>query len=109
MTQAGPVSSALAIDLVTDGRTWERWKVRVGVGSCLSLWARGIPDGCEYSHIFVLLDAAALPAVFVEEVERGGLKQVNAMIPSGFDAGPVMIRLQCDTEISKPAAIELIR
>jgi hypothetical protein len=73
------------------------------------VWARGIPDYCAPRRVSVLLNDFVLPAVFVSESGREGFKQVNAMLPAGFGAGPATIRLQCDSEISGPAAVELIR
>ena len=105
----GPVSPTLKIDLVTDGRTWERWRVRAGAGSCLSIWALGIPDSCGLDQVSVHLDDMIVPATFVEETAHAGLRQVNAMIPAGIRTGPTMIRLQCSTAVSGPANIEFVR
>ena len=55
---------------VTDGKTWDRWRVKVGAGSCLSLWARGIPDGCGMKQLLVLLNGMNLPAIYVSRRTR---------------------------------------
>ena len=44
--QDAPSTPRLEVNLVTDGKTWDRWRVKAGAESSLSLWARGIPDSC---------------------------------------------------------------
>jgi hypothetical protein len=97
------------IDLLTDGKTWEPWKVRAGAGSCLSIWARGIPGECGLNEVSVHLGEMRIPAAFVEEADRDGLRQVNAMIPSEIRVGRSVVRLQCSGAVSAPAEIEFIR
>jgi len=104
-----PVSGDLRVDLVTDGTNWERWRVRVGAGSCLSVWARGIPDGSMTNQASVLLNEVHLPAVFLSEADSKGLKQVNAMLPSGLRPGRVKLRLECAGAMSAPVDVELMK
>jgi len=99
-----PPSPDLHIISVTDGRTWEPWKVRAGPGSCLSVWIRGIPDAAQ---VCVLLEDVDLPAIFVSE-DREGWKQVNSMIPQGIRPGKACVRLECAGKVSAPVEIELI-
>jgi tRNA (mo5U34)-methyltransferase len=103
------VSPELRVSLVTDGITWDRWRVKVGAGSCLSLWARGIPDGCATEQISVLLNEVHLPAVFVSETDPEGLKQVNALLPAGLRPGSVKLRLECAGHTSAPMDIDLTK
>lgn len=108
--QAGPAASpTLMIHSVTDGRTWELSKVKAGARSCLSIWARGIPGECGLNEVSVHLGEMRVPAAFVGEADRDGLRQVNAMIPSEIRVGRSVVRLQCSGAVSAPAEIEFIR
>lgn len=73
-----PVSSSLRVDLVTDGTTWDRWRVNLGPGSGVSIWAMGIPDGAQKREVTVLLNGLNLPCVYLSEPDAKGLRQVNA-------------------------------
>ncbi len=106
---AGPMprSSALKVELITDGKSWDRWKVKTGAGSCLSIWARGIPDEADAGQIGVRLDPANLAAVFLSTAAPGGLKQINAMLPTGIPPGRTSVTLICNGTASDQVEIEL--
>lgn len=101
-------SGSLRIELVTDGRSWDRWKVKTGAESCLSIWARGVPDDCDAGQIYVRLDPANLAAVFVSATAPDGLKQINAMLPSGIPPGRTSLTLICNGAASESVDIELM-
>jgi tRNA (mo5U34)-methyltransferase len=99
-----PVSGQTRIILVTDGKTWDRWKVKTGADSCLSVWAKGIPGGAQIS---LCLEVANLSAVFVSEPDGDGARQINAILPSGIPPGNTRLRLICDGAASDVVQIEL--
>jgi hypothetical protein len=103
--EPAPLAPQIQIIVVTDGKTWERWKVKTGPDSCLSLWAKGIPDDAQIS---VRLEPANLSAVFVSAPDAEGARQVNAMLPSGIPPGKTKLTLVCNGAASEPAEIELI-
>jgi len=107
-TGAPAASEKLRVVGVTDGKTWEPWRVRVGADSCLSLWARGIPDGCDLKLLTVCLNEERYPAVFLSETDPEGYKQVNALLPPGLQAGMAQLRLECAGNASAPVDVELI-
>jgi tRNA (mo5U34)-methyltransferase len=82
-------SDAIQIAGVTDGKTYESNRVRIGVESCLSVWASGIER--DKHDVTVRLDGTDLPAVYVSTADDRGLKQVNAMLPPGMDPGEYLI------------------
>ena len=98
----------LHVNLVTDGKTWDRWRVKTGGDSSLSIWSRGIPDGCEMKDVLVLLNGLNLPAIYVSSADAEGLKQVNATLPAGLKPGKVKLRLQCAGDISAAVDVELV-
>jgi tRNA (mo5U34)-methyltransferase len=102
-----PVSAELHVNLVTDGKTWERWRVKAGADSSLSLWARGIPDSVDKKQVLVLLNGMNLPAIYVSTTDADGLKQVNATLPAGLPRGQAKLRLECDGRVSEPVDVEL--
>ncbi len=102
-------SDQLQVAVVTDGRTWERGRVKVGAGSCLSLWARGVPDDCGVNQLLVLLNGMNLPAIYVSAANDEGVRQVNATLPSGLPPGTFKLRLECAGDTSAPVDVELIK
>ena len=106
--QGGSGSPNLHVNLVTDGKTWDRWRVNSGADSSLSLWARGIPDSIEKKQLLVLLNGVNLPAIYVSATDAEGLKQVNATLPGGLRPGKFKLRLECGDEVSAPVDVELI-
>ncbi len=103
----GPAGD-VEIRLVTDGRTWERYRVHTGVDACVSLWVAGLPDPCEPGAVRVRLNGTDLPAIYVSTRDREGLSQVNALLPVGLAAGRVSIVLVFDDEQSQPVDVELL-
>jgi len=98
----------LHVNLVTDGKTWDRWRVKTGGDSSLSIWSRGIPDNREMKDVVVLLNGLNLPAIYVSSVDAEGLKQVNATLPAGLAPGKFKLRLQCADQISASVDVELV-
>jgi hypothetical protein len=101
-------SSDLRIRLVTDGRSWERYRVHVGMDSCVSLWASGLPEDCDRSQVRVRLNGTDMPAVFVSSPDAEGATQVNALLPYGLQPGPVSIMLVSGDRESPPVDAELV-
>jgi tRNA (mo5U34)-methyltransferase len=103
-----PAAANVRIELVTDGRSWERSRVRVGPGSCVSLWVSGIPEGAGRNDIAVRLNGADLPAIFLSEPDKQGLRQVNALLPSGLHPGDASIALRYRQTESPAVGILLV-
>ncbi len=103
--EAVPLSAQIQIILVTDGKTWDRWKVKTGADSCLSIWARGIS---EEAQISVRVEWANLSAIYVSAPDNEGTRQINAMLPSGMPPGKTTLRLICNGAASEPVEIELV-
>jgi len=101
-------SVCVKIHLVTDGKTWDRWKVNLGVGACLSLWAEGIPLGCTCATLRVMVGDTAIPAVYLSPIDPDGLRQVNAMLPLGLRPGTVKVQLQYWGASSEPVEVALV-
>jgi len=101
-------SGDIEIRLATDGRTWERYRVRVGLDACISLWVSGLPDPCDPGEVRVRLNGTDLPAIYVSSHDREGLSQVNALLPSGLDPGRATVALVFAEAQSPPAEIDLV-
>ncbi len=100
------------IEIVCDGRTWERKQVRAGLGASVSAWVSGLPDGIRRSDASFRLDGTDLPASFVTAVdcesgEEQGMKQINAMIPAGLERGEYQLTVRFRGEESPVIKIEL--
>jgi uncharacterized protein (TIGR03437 family) len=105
---AAVASGDLRIRLVTDGRTWERYRVHVGMDSCVSLWASGLPEDCDRSQVRVRLNGTDMPAVFVSSPDAEGATQVNALLPCRLQPGPVSIMLVSGDVESPPVEADLV-
>jgi hypothetical protein len=104
------VSDDLKIELVTDGKTWDRYRVRTGNESCVSTWVTGLPDGTMKPDVALRLHGADLPAVYVDAADDAqGRKQVNAMLPSGLEPGDYSLALRFRDAESRPVWIEVFR
>jgi len=101
-----PVSSEIAIEIVTDGRTWQRAVIQSGANSSVSLWARGVP--AVRSGLMVTLGSVCLAPAFVSLVDKDGLTQINAMVPAGIPPGPNSLILECNGVSSAPVAVDLV-
>jgi hypothetical protein len=104
-----PEDAALQVNLVTDGKTWDRGRVKTGANSSLSLWSSGIPDTCVMKDVLVLLNGLNLPAIYVSKADPDGQKQVNATLPAGLAPGKYKLRLECGGQTSAPVDVELFK
>ncbi len=105
---AGTAASRVVIAIVTDGKTWERNLVHTGIGSCMSLWVSGLPDHADRSSVTVSLDGNDLPAIFLSEADLQGLRQVNAMLPSGTRPGEYTVAVTCSDAMSEAVPVRLV-
>jgi hypothetical protein len=96
------------IDTVTDGKTWERNLIHTGLNSSLSLWVSGIPEGATRDGIAIWLDGDDLPAIFLSEPDPAGLRQVNAMLPSGVQPGEYSLSAGFGDAVSEAVAVRLV-
>lgn len=103
----GTISEALEIAIVTDGKTYERNRVRVGVESSVSAWVRGIPDDAAKGEVALRLDGTDLPAVYLSAPDDQGLVQINSMLPPSMEPGEYSIAVALRGVESRPATIEL--
>jgi len=106
-----PASTAdcdIRIAIVTDGKTWERNIVHTGMDSCISLWVSGLPDDAAMSEITVWLDGEDLPAVFLSQPDAQGLRQINAMLPSGTPGGEYAVAAGLRDTVSEAVPVRLV-
>jgi tRNA (mo5U34)-methyltransferase len=101
-------ASNIRIAIVTDGKTWERNVVHTGLHSCISLWVAGLPEGVARDGMAVWLDGDDLPAVFLSEPDPQGLRQINAMLPSGAQPGEYSVSAACGDAVSAPVPVRLV-
>jgi uncharacterized protein (TIGR03437 family) len=95
------------IQSVTDGKTFERGRVRVGQGSAVSLWVQGLPAGAEVADIRVRLNGSDLPAIWVEPPGEGNARQVNAVLPPGIPPGTARVSIVVGGHESVAQSLEL--
>jgi tRNA (mo5U34)-methyltransferase len=98
----------IRISIATDGRTWERNLVHTGVESCISLWVSGLPEDATRDGIAVWLGGNDLPAVFLSEPDPQGLRQINAMLPTGTQPGDYSVAVGFGGKVSSGVPVRLV-
>ena len=101
-------ASNIRIAIVTDGKTWERNVVHTGIDSCISLWVSGLPDQAARDVIAVWLDGNDLPAVYLSQPDAQGLRQINAMLPSGTQPGDYTVAVAFQDTVSEAVPVKLV-
>ncbi|MFN7997392.1 MAG: DUF1698 domain-containing protein [Bryobacteraceae bacterium] len=105
---SGEPVSDIRIDIVTDGKTWERNLVHTGVNSCVSVWVAGLPESALKDDLTVWLAGDELPAVFLSEPDAKGLRQINAMLPAGKQPAETTVAVALGTTVSGAVPVRLI-
>lgn len=98
----------LTIEIVADGKTWERNQVRKVVDACISLWVRGLPGNCELRDVSIRINGCDLASVFISEPDPAGLRQVNALLPSGLEPGSVEVNVCTSDATSPPVRVDIV-
>jgi len=106
---ARPEASGIRIAIATDGKTWERNVIHTGLESCISLWVSGLPEGAARDGITVWLDGDDLPAIFLSEPDAQGLRQINAMLPSGARPGDATVAVAFEDAVSDEVPVKLVQ
>jgi tRNA (mo5U34)-methyltransferase len=101
-------ASNIHIAIVTDGKTWERNLIHAGLGSSISLWVSGLPEAAVRDGIAVWLDGDDLPATFLSEPDPRGLRQINAMLPTGAQPGDYTVSAGFGDAVSEPVPVRLV-
>jgi tRNA (mo5U34)-methyltransferase len=103
-TLAAADLSGFEIDAATDGKTWENNQITMRSDACISLWVRGLPPG----QVCVRFDGYDLPSVYVSEPDDKGLRQVNALIPSGTGPGEVEVNAVAGSYVTAPVRVAVV-
>lgn len=107
--RASNITPTLTITRIIDGKTYEPDRVRTGVPeSSVSAWIGGIADDAPITEISLRLDGADLPATYVSTLDENGLRQVNAMIPTGTKPGEHTLSARSRDQESPAAPVTLI-
>jgi tRNA (mo5U34)-methyltransferase len=104
----GPRAQGLRIQTVTDGRTFEKNRVRAGDDACISVWAAGLPEPATVERLSLRLDGTDLPAIWVSPTDGDGLRQINALLPPGIQPGQVKVALALDGGETEAVDVELM-
>jgi tRNA (mo5U34)-methyltransferase len=105
---AGTISESLEVAIVTDGKTYERNRVRLGPECSVSVWARGLPADAAKRDVTLRLDGADLPAVYLSAPDDSGVVQINAVLPPSLEPREYLIAVALRGVESRPVTIELI-
>jgi tRNA (mo5U34)-methyltransferase len=96
------------IVVVTDGRDWSEWRVRVGADSCLSIWLRNAPDQWKAQDYKVHVNDRAFTPVFLAPNDERGLKQMNVLLPADLAPGRAALHVSRAGQNTATVEIELV-
>jgi hypothetical protein len=102
------LENGFEIKSVADGRTWEPNQVRMRPDACISLWVLGLPPVCGAADVTVRLNGHDLPSLFVSEPDSTGVRQINALVPSGARAGKTSVSIAVGASIAEPVDLEIM-
>jgi uncharacterized protein (TIGR03437 family) len=74
----------------------------------VSLWISGLPEEADRDGVAVWLNGDDLPAVFLSEPDPQGLRQVNAMLPTGAQPGDYTVSAGFGDGVSAPVPVRLV-
>jgi len=103
---AAIAASNIRIAIVTDGKTWERNLVHTGIDSYISLWVSGLPEEAAMDGLAVWLDGDDLPAVYLSQPDAQGLRQINAMLPSGTQQSDYAVTVAFQDTVSEAVLVK---
>jgi tRNA (mo5U34)-methyltransferase len=103
-----PETSGLEMTRIADGKIFESGRIRVGVGSAISVWVAGLPEDSALPEIRLRLNGSDLPAVWLAP-PTSDARQVNALLPAGIEPGDAMLSLVFRDTETGPSDIELYR
>ncbi len=82
--------------------------IHTGLESCISLWVSGLPETASRDGITVWLDGDDLPAIYLSQPDGQGLRQINAMLPSGAQPGDYAVSAGFGETVSAPVPVRLV-
>jgi hypothetical protein len=98
----------LQIEIVADGKTWERNQARLSSDCCVSIWFAGMPRNAEREDIRVELDDTELEVTFLSSPDENGRRQINARVPVNIEPGEYAIVASCAGVTCSPAKLKLL-
>ncbi len=90
-----PRADNLKIEIVADGKTWERNQVRLSADSCVSIWLSGAPQNAERDDMRAKLGEMDLLVVFLSSPGEQNRRQINARVPENFPPGEYSLSVEC--------------
>jgi tRNA (mo5U34)-methyltransferase len=103
-----PLSGHLQIEIVADGKTWERDQTRLSNDCCVSIWFAGMPRDAEREDIHVELGGKELEVTFLSSPDENGRRQINARVPVNIAPGEYVLTASCAGAASLPARLKLL-
>ena len=103
-------SNDIAIDIVTDGKTWERNVIHRGPESCISVWVSNLPDAVKRDELFLELCGSLHPVSYVSgpDPEHNGARQLNALLPTRLPLGSTEIAVVLGETRSAARQVEVV-
>lgn len=103
-------ANSIAIEIVTDGKTWERNVVHVGPESCISVWVHGLPDAVRPGEVWIELCGTLHPVSYLSgpDPEHNGARQLNALLPTRLALGETEVAVVLGRTRSGSRKVEVV-
>jgi hypothetical protein len=96
------ISPDFRLTSVSDGKTFESGRVRVGKDTAITAWCAGRPA---WADLRIRLNGTDLPAIWHDPATG----QINALLPSGLEPGTARVSLVAGDRETEPLEVELYR
>jgi hypothetical protein len=87
------VESSALIRRISNALTGEAVAPVRGPLAALSLWVEGLPDEADLNHMTVTADGLACRVIYIGELEKDGITQVNVALPEGLRTGMIPLEI----------------
>jgi uncharacterized protein (TIGR03437 family) len=104
-TDATCATAKLEVTRITDGKTFESRRIRVGEDSSISVWAAGLPAEATLADVRIRLNGTDLPAIWLALPEPA--RQINALLPAGLEPGNAVVAVVFEGAETHPIDVEL--
>jgi hypothetical protein len=99
---------AILIRGVTDGTTWMQDRIDLSLGEVVAVWATGLPENVDSTNLSVALGDTQLAVEYIG-ADQGGIRQINARVPTGFPTGPAQVVVSIGDTASPTADLTVVR
>lgn len=104
-----PPPKGIRIRRITNASSSEPGATPVGRFAAISIWIEGLPEEADLNHMGVWIGGRRAFCTYIGPEESGGLRQVNALLPTGLSTGLQTVEVRWgDSLVAPPATLRVI-